>query len=115
VDVIFSPTYQDDLYLSVASAPLGGQSIEDWCCSELWAAAEVCETGGNFGRFALDGASAVVRGCEGSANRFEDHVVQAATVTHGYVIYLHVAQDPNLQAIYTEDWFDALLETVDLP
>lgn len=99
----------------MASAPLGDQSAEDWCCSELWAAAQVCETGGNFGRITLDGAAATIRGCDGVGNRFEDHVVQAATDTHGYVIYLHVAQDPALQAIYTEAWFDAALEKVDLP
>lgn len=115
VDVIFDPIHQDNLYLSIASAPLDGQSAEDWCCSELWAAVEVCESGGNFGRFTLDGAEANIRGCDGAANQFEDHVVQAATNTHGYVIYLHVAPDQNLQEIYTEDWFDAVLETIDLP
>ena len=114
VDVIFDPTLQDDLYLSLASRPLDGQSAEEWCCSELWAASEVCETGGNFGRIAVDGASATVRGCDGVANRFEDHVVQVATATRGYVIYLHVADDPDLQATYTEDWFDAVLETIEL-
>ena len=114
VDVIFDPTLQDDLYFSLASKPLGGQSAEDWCCSELWASAEVCETGGNFGRFTVGGAEATIRGCDGFANRFEDHVVQVATATHGYVIYLHVGDDPILQATYNEDWFDAALETVEL-
>jgi hypothetical protein len=115
VDVIFDPTRQDDLYLSIVSAPLGDQSPEDWCCSEVWAAAEVCESGGNFGRITLDGAAAAIRGCDGVGNNFEDHVVQAATDTHGYVIYLRVAQDPALQGTYTEAWFDAVLETLDLP
>ena len=114
VDVIFDPKLQDDLYLSLASWPLAGQSAEEWCCSEPWASAEVCETGGNFGRITVDGAEASIRGCDGFENRFEDHVVQVATATHGYVIYLHVGDDPILQATYTEDWFDAALETVEL-
>jgi hypothetical protein len=112
VDVIFDPTHQDDLYFSLASEPLGGQSAEDWM--GLWASAKVCETGGNFGTFTLDGAKANIRGCDGFANGFEDHVVQVATATRGYVIYLHVGGDPILQATYTEDWFDAALETVEL-
>jgi hypothetical protein len=114
VDVIFDPALQDDLYFSLASKPLGGQSVEDWCCSELWAAAEVCEGGGNFGRFTVDGAQAMARGCDGDGNRFEDQVVQVATATHGYLIYLHVGDDPILRATYTEAWFDAALETVEL-
>lgn len=115
VDVIFDPTLQDDLYLSLASWPVAGQSAEDWCCSELWAAAAVCETGGNFGRITVDGARATIRACDGiGANRFEDHVIQVATATHGYVIYLHVKDDPILQATYTEDWFDVALDTVEL-
>jgi hypothetical protein len=114
VDVIFDPAFQGGLYLSLASRPLGAQSPEDWCCAELWAAAEVCEGGGNFGRVTVDAAEASIRGCDGSANKLEDHVVQVATATHGYVIYLHVADDSILQATYTEAWFDAVLETVDL-
>jgi hypothetical protein len=110
-DVIFDPSLRDDLYISVASWPLDGQSEEDW----LWAGSQVCERGGNFGRFTVDGAQASYRGCDGVANRFEDMVVQVATATHGYVIYLHVADDPFLHATYTEAWFDAVLETVELP
>ena len=114
VDVIFDPRFQDGLYITLASRPLGAQSGEDWCCAAVWAAADVCEGGGNFGRFTVDGAEATVVGCDGDRNRFQHHVVQAATATRGYVIYLHVADDPILQVAYTEAWFDAVLKTVDL-
>jgi len=110
VDVLFDPRFQDGLYIALASRPLGGQAPEDW----LWAAALVCEGGGNFGRITVDGAEASIRGCDGFANNFEDHVVQVATPTHLYVIYLHVRDDPILQGTYTEAWFDAALKTVDL-
>jgi Tol biopolymer transport system component len=114
VDVIFDPARQDGLYLSVASAPLAGRPPGNWCCGDLWLGNAVCETGGNFGRITVDGAAATIRGCDGDANRFQDHVVQVATATRGYVIHLHVADDPTLQATYDEAWFDALLETVEL-
>jgi hypothetical protein len=114
VDVIFDPTHQDDLYFSLASEPLGGQSAEDWCCSEPLGAAGVCGAGSNMGSYRLD---VVARGwildCLGQGDA-GDHVVVVATATRGYVIQLHVGDDPILQATYNEDWFDAALETVDL-
>ena len=108
------PAARDELEVvetrSVASWPLDGQSAEDW----FWAGDQVCETGGNYGRFTVDGEEASYRGCDGHANRFENMVVQVATATHFYVIYLHVADDPDLQDTYTEGWFDAVLDTVEL-
>lgn len=113
VDVIFDPTLQDDLYISLTSEPLGGQSAEDWWTSALaWAADEVCETGGTFGGLSWDGWGGAARGCDAD----EDQVIAVATATHGYLIYLHVGDDPVLRARY--DWnnfFGPLtLETVEL-
>ena len=113
VDVIFDPALQDDLYLSLASEPLGGQSAEAWWTSALaWAADEVCETGGTYGGLSGDGWRGATRGCDAD----EDQVIAVATATHGYLIYLHVGDDPVLRARY--DWnnfFGPLtLETVEL-
>lgn len=113
VDVIFDPTLQEDLYFSLASEPLGGQSAEDWWGSALaWAADEVCETGGTYGGLSWDGWRGATRGCDGD----EDQVIAVATATHGYLIYLHVGDDPVLRARYDwNDFFGPLtLETVEL-
>ena len=99
VDVIFDPTLQEDLYFSLASEPLGGQSAEDWWGSALaWAADEVCETGGTYGALSWDGWRGATRGCDRGA----DQVIAVATATHGYLIYLHVGDDPIRRARY--DW-----------
>jgi Tol biopolymer transport system component len=113
VDVIFDPTLQEDLYISLASEPLGGQSAEDWWGSALgWAADEVCETGGTYGGLSFDGWPGGARGCDSD----EDQVIAVATATHGYVIYLHVGDDPILRARYNwNNCFGPLtLETVEL-
>jgi hypothetical protein len=113
VDVIFDPTFQDDLYFAVVSEPLGGQSGSDWCCFETMEASGICSgaEGSGGGGYTLDGARGWIEGCGyGDAG---DSVVFVATATRGYIIQLHVG-NARLLKTYDGDWFEAALETVEL-
>ena len=113
VDVIFDPTLQDDLYFALVSEPLGGRAPDDWCCSEPPASAGICDgsDGGGGGAYILADAEGWVASCGGPAG---GHSLTVATDTHGYIVYLHVADDLLLRETYDWDWFEAALETVDL-
>lgn len=117
VDVIFDPTLQDELYIGLVSEPLGGKSADEWCCGPVVAATEICigpngYLGGAFGRWTVDGVRGWIQSC-GVGN----HLVAVTTATRGYVIYLHVADERIFEPTYGDpgDWFEAFLETVDLP
>lgn len=115
VDVIFDPVLQDGLYLGLASEPLNGQSGDEWCCAPITAATEMCNGpnwGGEGGAFTLDGARGWIGTCGDHVTG--NHHVFVATATRGYIVYLHVADERLYEATYGADWFDALLETVDL-
>jgi Tol biopolymer transport system component len=109
VDVLFDPSLGDDLYLALASEPLGGRSGRDW-------------VGGAFGRICADGG-----GWEGEPGTIESatgwigscgsasgngHFLAVATGKRGYLIYLHVADERTLYE--TLDFFDDLVKTADL-
>jgi hypothetical protein len=114
VDVIFDPTLRDDLYFAVVSEPLGGKSGPDWVQAHLPPSVGICTraVGAGGGDGTLDGAYAWFESCD--SHVAGGHVVVVATATRGYIIYLHVADDPLLQATYDGEWFEAALETVDL-
>lgn len=114
VDVIFDPSLGDDVYLALVSEPLGGLSGRDWVGGPLFRSAGICAdaTGANGGSFTLDGASGSIGSC-GSPSAGGYHVM-VATDTRGYLIYLHVADERALQKIYDWDFFENMLETVDL-
>lgn len=116
VDVIFDPTLQDELYIGLVSEPLGGMSADEWCCGPVVAATEVCNgpngyIGGAAGRWTVDGVRGWIQSCGDRT-----YLVAVTTATHGYVIYLHVADERLYEATYGDpwDWFEAFLETVDL-
>jgi hypothetical protein len=122
VDVIFDPKRRDDLYLAVVSEPRGSETPRDWVSNHTDSASlGVCYTGGGGG---------IGEGFQGNAAWFQEcqephgaggHIAIFATPTRGYVIYLHVADDPSLQATYDGDWFwgpgeaGGVLKTVELP
>jgi len=117
VDVIFDPTLRDDLYVAVASEPLGGTPGRTWVSDELGLRSfGVCQGGGGGG---------VGNGFQGNpawfgyAHEPHDalcHFVKFATATRGYIIYFHAAA--HLQATHGEHWFwgkNGVLNTVTLP
>ncbi len=114
-DVIFDPTLRDDLYIALASEPLGERTFNDWCCSDLLAAsAQICDGpggGGSGGSYTLDGASGQIGSCGSDVGGV--HTVFVGTATRGYAIVVYLGND-RLQATYDGDWFEAMLETVDL-
>lgn len=114
VDVIFEPSLGDEVYLALASEPLGSLSGPDWVWGSLFESAGICAdgTGGNGGGFTLDGASGWIGSC-GSPSAGGHHLM-VATDTRGYLIYLHVADERALQETYDGDFFENLLKTVDL-
>ncbi len=118
VDVIFDPTLRDDLYFAVVSEPLGGTFLEpaDWVEAH-WPRLEsvgICKgRGSGGGNDTFHGYYAWFLGCD-EPHGASGQVVIVATATRGYIIYLHVADDPLLQATYDGEWFEVALETVDL-
>ncbi|HEY6566753.1 MAG TPA: hypothetical protein VI341_04460 [Actinomycetota bacterium] len=115
VDVIYDPTLQDDLYIALVSEPLSGRSFDDWCCSDLRALAQICggQGGGGSGGggYTLDGARTWIEMCGSDVDG--GHSVFVAKADRGYVIILYLG-DERLQATYDGDWFESVLETVDL-
>jgi hypothetical protein len=125
VDVIFDPTFQEDLDLALVSEPLDGTSGRDWpgdvlsdgsvgiCKESGWASGGDDRLDGNYGNFYR---------CQTPFDR--SHVAIIATATRGYVIYLHVAGE--VPATYLvpafaggafeggNDFQGGILETVDL-
>jgi hypothetical protein len=118
VDVIFDPAFRQDLYLAVVSEPLGETPGSAWG-NDLWTDLEsvgICARG--FGTGSGSGES--FHGNDAWWNERcgtpagIDNVMIVATATRGYLIYLHVADEPRIRTTYDWDWFEATVETVDL-
>jgi len=127
-DVMFDPGHEQDLYLLVASEPLGGESQGSWVQDHKDnPALGICFRGGGGGigngfqgnpdwpawfqhcpvpEFGPRGATGQSVG--------SDQMVLFATPTRGYVIYLNKAGSVVDTHGYGEDYFDALLSTVRL-
>ena len=115
-DVIFDPAFRDDLYIALVSEPLDGQAAEDWCCSEPLTASAVCSGGSGMGAYSLGDAGGWILDCGGTARDAADtgdRVVVVATATRGYIVQVHLG-NRQLIRTYDGDWFEAMLETVDL-
>jgi len=113
VDVIYDPSLHGDVYLVLASEPLGRVARSDWPVNPP-SSTGICAhaTGVDGGAIRVDGASGWIESC-GSPTA-GGHYVMVATDSRGYLIYLHVADDRALQRLYDGDFFDTLIETVDL-
>jgi hypothetical protein len=124
VDVIYHATFRDDLYFAVVSKPLRGsreQTGSRGTCPRLGGSVSgPWEWGG--GGDPVDGAYAWIEGCDTPFG--SDSVAIVATATRGYIIYLHVGEEPAavaaarrigrlVPASYEGDWFWAALQTVD--
>ena len=126
VDVIFDPTFRDDLYLAVVSEPLDGKSPRDWVYYTLGGTSStlgICQVGGGGGAGdPFQGNFAWFEEClepHGASGGF----VMFATGTRGYIIYAHVGDERaerQLNATYEgkfpQGWFErGVLTTVVLP
>jgi hypothetical protein len=127
VDVIFHPKLKDDLYFGVVSEPFGGTSGPDWVSDIMvnLPSVGICKRayGGAGGNDTLEGNFGWFEGCGTPLG--SDSVGIVATATRGYIIYLHVGEEPAavaaadrivrlLPARYDGDWLWAALQTVGL-
>lgn len=111
VDVIFDPSLRGDVYLALASEPLGDNGRSDWPMDPP-SSTRICAhaTGMDWGAITVDGASGYIDSCGSPTSG--GYVLMVATDARGYVIYLHVADDRALQRTYDGDFFDTLVETI---
>lgn len=107
VDVIFDPARGDDLYLAMASEPLGGRSDDSWGSSLVLPG---CPGGHGGSVLTFDGATGWVVTC-GDGPGHQSAIL--ASNTHGYAIVLYLG-DKKVFDAYDWDWFKSVLETVDL-
>jgi hypothetical protein len=101
-DVIYDPTLQDHLFISLASQPLGAKDADQWALDTL--ASEAC---GPSSPVTIDGATGLLAtGCEAAAVTLDGR---------GYLIALYRSDDEAwLRSTYDRAWFAKLLETVNL-
>ena len=100
-DVMYDPTRNDHLFLTIASQPIGDSTPEEWVAADL----QGC---GVTEPIAVDGASGLI-GAEGCG--------QAAVTTdgRGYRIQLYTSDDEAwLATTYDQAWFEEVLATVQL-
>jgi hypothetical protein len=102
-DVVYDPVHQADLWLSVASQPLGDSTPAQWA-AETIAIDDGCKT---TEPIVVDGATGLI----GSVN------CTRATVTtngRGYFIWLYTSGDVPSIDVYDRTWFESVLATVKL-
>ena len=101
VDWLYDPALTSDLFLAIASQPIGDSTPEDWVAEQL-ASEEGC---GTTEPITIDGGTGLT-GCTLA-------VVTAAG--RGYWIQLYTSgDDPSAVAPYDQAWFEGVLATVQL-
>ncbi len=101
VDWLSDPILTSDLFLAIASQPIGDSTPEDWVAEQL-ASEEGC---GTTEPITIDGGTGLT-GCTLAA-------VTAAG--RGYWIQLYTSgDDPSAVAPYDQTWFEEVLATVQL-
>jgi hypothetical protein len=103
-DVVYDPVLQGDLWISVASQPLGDSTPDAWA-AETIAIDDGCTA---TEPITIDGATGLI-GADGCT--------RAAVTTdgRGYFIWLYTGGDaPALVAAYDQAWFKEVLATVQL-
>ncbi len=105
-DFLFDPAYDSRLALLIASQPYGDRTQNEWRVQTLYG---ICADAGHaFGSWHVDGVSSMLLTC-GNASAA---LIPAAE--RGYVIlFVDRGEGPRTDG-YDEDWFRALLATVDL-
>jgi hypothetical protein len=105
IDFLFHPTLTENLFLNMASQPIGDATPEEWMAAQVAEEAEECTA---TEPIAVDGASGLIGadGCD---------IVVVTTAGRGYHIGLHTSDDdPVAVAPYDRAWFEAVLATVQL-
>jgi hypothetical protein len=105
-DVIYHPTLQGDLWIMVASQPLGGKGEEPWVDDLLTEliSEDFCDT--PLEDVAIDGAQGRECASSGAAVSAGDR---------GYLILLYVSGDDSAVGVtYDRAWFEEILATVQI-
>jgi hypothetical protein len=103
-DFLYDPTLESDLFLTIASQPIGDSTPEDWVAEQM-ASEEGC--GAATEPIAVDGATGLIGA--------ECTVVVVTTAGRGYWIQLYTSGDDELAvAAYDGAWFEEFLATVQL-
>ena len=103
-DFLYDPTLTSDLFVTIASQPIGDATSEEWMAEQM-ASDEGC-TGTE--PIAVDGATGLIGADECS-------IAVVTTAGRGYWIQLYTSgDDPLAVAAYDRAWFEELLATVQL-
>jgi hypothetical protein len=104
VDFLYDPTLKADLFLAIASQPIGDSTPDDWVAEQM-ASNEGCTA---TEPTAVDGATGLI-GADGC------NVAVVTTAGRGYWIQLYTSgDDPLAVAPYDRAWFEEVLATVQL-
>jgi hypothetical protein len=104
-DWLYDPVHESNLFLTVASQPLGESTAEDWLADQM-ASEEGCGT--STDPITVDGATGLIGagGC---------NTAVVTTDGRGYWILLYTSgDDPDAVAPYDRPWFEEVLGTVQL-
>jgi hypothetical protein len=103
-DYLYDPILTSDLFLTIASQPIGDSTPEEWVAEQM-ASDEGCAA---TEQIAVDGATGLIGADECS-------VAVVTTAGRGYWIQLYTGGDDELAvAAYDRAWFEELLATVQL-
>lgn len=100
-DYIFDPQRESNLFLALASQPLGGMTFAEWSTSGLLAN-EGC--GSTSEPVVVDGANGIVCG----------NLALVSSGDRGYVIKLYTGDDQDLSSFDDAAWFEEVLATAQL-
>lgn len=103
-DIVHDPVRQSNLWIMVASQPIGDSTPDEWVAEKLAFDQECAATE----PIAIDGATGLIGA---------DDCARAAVTTdgRGYFIWLYTSGDePSLSVTYDRAWFEEVLATVQL-
>jgi hypothetical protein len=103
-DFLYDPTLTSNLFLTIASQPIGDSTPEDWVAEQM-ASDEGCTA---TAPIAVDGATGLI-------GAGDCDVAVVTTAGRGYWIQLYTSDDdPAAVAAYDRAWFEEVLATVQL-
>jgi hypothetical protein len=105
VDVLYDPILDGNLFLAIASQPIGDSTPGEWIAGQMASESDECTA---TEPIAVDGATGQIGA--------EDCDIAAVTADgRGYRIKLHTSpDDPVAVAAYNRAWFEEVLATVQL-